>query len=242
MNRWVLAGIVAGVAAAGMGVYEIQKSKAQGQTQGQGQGQGQTYTATWYPYGLAEGDQATIVVNGTSYTVQAGQSLTISNLSGDVQWQALDSEEGAIPYPASGVVTPSNNNVYIRYTYTTPPPPPPPIQPLNVSIEITPVSQISAVFSDPTYGPAPVTLEAKADVSGGVPPYSYEWNFGNGQTSTSNPAEVTYSQAGTYTISLTVTDSIGEKASAQTQVTVFAPLSVSISLSQASSSGYITPM
>ena len=238
MNKWVLAGIVAGVAAAGVGIYELEKAKAQAQTQGQGQGQGQTYTATWYPYGLAEGDEATIVVNGTSYTVQAGQSLTLNGLSGNVSWQALRSEEGAIPYPSSGVVTPSNNNVYIRYTYTTPPPPPPPLQPLSVSIEITSPSG----DSDPVYGPAPVTLEAKAEVSGGVPPYSYEWNFGNGETSTSNPAEVTYSQAGTYTITLKVTDSVGESAEAQTQVTIYAPLSVGISLSQTSSTGYITPV
>ena len=40
------------------------------------------------------------------------------------------------------------------------------------------------------------------------PNISYDWNFGNGQTSTAtNPSAITYSTAGTFTVSLTVTNS-----------------------------------
>jgi PKD repeat protein len=45
-----------------------------------------------------------------------------------------------------------------------------------------------------------------SDVGGGVSPYSYEWDFGDGNTSTeSNPVHI-YRSAGTYTVVLTVTD------------------------------------
>jgi len=47
------------------------------------------------------------------------------------------------------------------------------------------------------------------DVAGGFTPYSYEWDFGDGKTSTeSNPAHV-YAKPGSYTISLKVTDDRG---------------------------------
>ncbi len=39
---------------------------------------------------------------------------------------------------------------------------------------------------------------------------TYEWDFGNGQTSTeANPSTITYTQNGSFTVSLTATDSVG---------------------------------
>jgi PKD repeat protein len=47
------------------------------------------------------------------------------------------------------------------------------------------------------------------DVAGGFTPYSYEWDFGDGQTSTeSNPTHA-YAKPGTYSVSLKVTDDRG---------------------------------
>jgi len=48
-----------------------------------------------------------------------------------------------------------------------------------------------------------------ARVSGGFPPYSYEWDLGDGDTSTSEFVTHAYRADGSYTVSLTVTDDQG---------------------------------
>jgi hypothetical protein len=48
-----------------------------------------------------------------------------------------------------------------------------------------------------------------AEVTGGFAPYSYEWNFGDGETSNQRSPVHFYREAGTYTVSLTVTDDKG---------------------------------
>lgn len=51
---------------------------------------------------------------------------------------------------------------------------------------------------------------------------SRSWDFGNGQTSTATNPSVTYSTAGTYPVSLTVTDNAGASNTTTTNVTVTA--------------------
>ncbi|MFC2073008.1 DUF4349 domain-containing protein [Chloroflexota bacterium] len=46
-------------------------------------------------------------------------------------------------------------------------------------------------------------------IAGGFAPYSYEWDFGNGNTSTSEAPTYAYKSAGSYAVSLTVTDDRG---------------------------------
>lgn len=48
-----------------------------------------------------------------------------------------------------------------------------------------------------------------AEITGGFAPYSYEWNFGDGETSNQKSPVHFYREAGTYTVSLTVTDDKG---------------------------------
>ncbi|MBI2869657.1 MAG: PKD domain-containing protein [Chloroflexi bacterium] len=48
-----------------------------------------------------------------------------------------------------------------------------------------------------------------AQVSGGFPPYSYQWDFGDGNTSNEVSPSHAYTSAGDYTVSLTVTDDRG---------------------------------
>ncbi len=43
-------------------------------------------------------------------------------------------------------------------------------------------------------------------IAGGFPPYSYEWNFGDGSTSTLTAPSHEYRASGSYTVTLTVTD------------------------------------
>lgn len=52
-------------------------------------------------------------------------------------------------------------------------------------------------------------IEFEGRVHGGFTPYSYEWNFGDGETSTSAYPVHAYKAAGSYTVSLKVTDDKG---------------------------------
>jgi len=52
-------------------------------------------------------------------------------------------------------------------------------------------------------------IEFESRVSGGFPPYSYEWDFGDGETSTSAHPTHAYKSIGSYTVSLKVTDDRG---------------------------------
>jgi len=52
-------------------------------------------------------------------------------------------------------------------------------------------------------------IEFEGRIHGGFSPYSYEWDFGDGETSTSAYPVHTYKSAGSYTVSLKVTDDRG---------------------------------
>jgi PKD repeat protein len=73
-----------------------------------------------------------------------------------------------------------------------------------------------------TTGPAPFTFQASASVSGGTSPYTYSWNFGDGQTSNEVSTQHQFQQPGTYNVALTVTDANGKTASDSIVVTVSA--------------------
>ena len=73
-----------------------------------------------------------------------------------------------------------------------------------------------------TTGPAPFTFQASASVSGGTSPYTYSWDFGDGQTSNEVSTQHQFQQPGTYNVALTVTDANGNTASDSIAVTVSA--------------------
>ncbi len=52
-------------------------------------------------------------------------------------------------------------------------------------------------------------VEFQADVDGGKPPYSYQWEFGDGETGSGVSPTHAYKNAGSYTVSLKVTDDEG---------------------------------
>lgn len=52
-------------------------------------------------------------------------------------------------------------------------------------------------------------IEFEGRIAGGFAPYSYEWDFGDGETNTSSYPVHAYKSAGSYTVSLKVTDDRG---------------------------------
>ena len=71
------------------------------------------------------------------------------------------------------------------------------------------IETLSLGFSP--YAPATYYMEILAE--GGRPPYSYHWDFGDGQQSNERALNHTYQNPGTYTPTATVTDSVGQTAS-----------------------------
>jgi outer membrane protein assembly factor BamB len=60
-----------------------------------------------------------------------------------------------------------------------------------------------------TSGPAPLADSFTVSATGGLPPYTYNWTFGDGATSTLQDTTHSYSASGTYDVNVTVTDGAG---------------------------------
>lgn len=84
---------------------------------------------------------------------------------------------------------------------------------------IPPTAVMKAV---PTTGTMPLTVAFDAsessDPDGTI--VSYSWDFGNGDTSTEPIVDYAYARAGTYPVTLTVTDNAGETGTAAQSITV----------------------
>jgi len=68
------------------------------------------------------------------------------------------------------------------------------------------------IASDRSVVSARENITFYANISGGFAPYSYQWDFGDGVTSTNTQPVHSYAKLGNYTIKLTVTDDKGNKA------------------------------
>jgi transglutaminase-like putative cysteine protease len=76
-----------------------------------------------------------------------------------------------------------------------------------------------SVSAEPASGPAPLAVNFTSAVSGGTQPYTYAWAFGDGASSSeANPGHV-FTLPGTYTASLTVSDSGSKTATSSVVVT-----------------------
>ncbi len=85
--------------------------------------------------------------------------------------------------------------------------------------------QLSAsVSATPTSGAAPLAVYFTGSASGGTPPYTYSWNFGDTTTSSQQNPTHTYTAAGTYTATLTVRDAASATATASKTITVTPPV------------------
>ena len=62
-----------------------------------------------------------------------------------------------------------------------------------------------------------------ASARGGTPPYSYSWDFGNGASATGGTAAYSYATAGSYTVTLTVIDSMNRSNNTSQSLTIYSP-------------------
>jgi PKD repeat protein len=77
------------------------------------------------------------------------------------------------------------------------------------------------ITSNDTEAIAPATFEFEANVTDGTEPYAYNWNFVDGsEESDEESVNHTFEEAGSYNVSLTVTDSRGQSASDSIEITV----------------------
>lgn len=70
----------------------------------------------------------------------------------------------------------------------------------------------TAASGEPLGGEAPLTVQFSASATGGSPPYTYAWDFGDGGASTLQSPSHTYGADGEYGVLLTARDSIGRTA------------------------------
>ena len=76
------------------------------------------------------------------------------------------------------------------------------------------------IEANPTSGQAPLNVNFTGSATGGTAPYTYSWNFGDDQASTSQNPFHSYPSEGAYTATLTVTDNEGGNAVASQVITV----------------------
>ncbi|MHB1708716.1 MAG: beta strand repeat-containing protein [Thermoplasmataceae archaeon] len=110
----------------------------------------------------------------------------------------------------------------------------------TTSTSLTGASLTETVDSDPTVSASASTTTAdvgysitfSSTPSGGTSPYTYSWTINGTQVSTSQDFSYSFSSAGSYTVEVTVTDSIGKTYSASVTVTINNNPTVSIASSQ----------
>src|SRR5919106_4133236 len=81
------------------------------------------------------------------------------------------------------------------------------------------------IIPNGTEGIAPATFEFEAVVTGGIEPYTYRWNFGDGsrETGDDETIEHTFEEPGRYNVNLIVIDSTGQAASDNIPIIVEPP-------------------
>src|SRR2546425_4856987 len=90
----------------------------------------------------------------------------------------------------------------------------------QLTIDTTQLFSTSFTVAPPT-GPAGQSISFSASVSGGILPYTYSWNFGDGVgTSSVQSPTYSYGSPGSYMVILLTTDSVGATATAFNGVTI----------------------
>ncbi len=123
-------------------------------------------------------------------------------------WLALSS--------ACAVAAPTPTPTAIPTATALPTPTPPPLTAKIFPDAATTFRNVS--------GHAPFSVAFRAEVSGGAPPYAYEWDFdGDGKTDSADaaPPPFVYTQAAAYNAALIVTDANGQDVRVERRIVAF---------------------
>jgi PKD repeat protein len=96
-------------------------------------------------------------------------------------------------------------------------------------LDLGPPPPTATANATPLNGTAPLTVDFTGNATGGVPPYSFAWNFGDSSPAGAGAAvQHQYATAGVFHVSLTVRDSAGNQSYAYLTVGVVAPLTAQL--------------
>ncbi|MEF8878776.1 MAG: PKD domain-containing protein [Candidatus Thermoplasmatota archaeon] len=82
---------------------------------------------------------------------------------------------------------------------------------LDYFVDTAPNPDLSGTFYTVSEGKVGEEINFTANSFGGAPPYSFQWDFGDGNSDTGRKLTYTYDEKGNYTVNLTVTDNNGNK-------------------------------
>ena len=110
----------------------------------------------------------------------------------------------------------------------------------DIHVDADTLPEVTATAA-PDSGLSPLTVQFDCVATGINLPYLYQWDFGNGQFSSLQSPSYTYTQAGDYVATCTVTDVDGDSAADTAQVQVITDLDISLQI-QASPTGGLAPL
>jgi PKD repeat protein len=95
----------------------------------------------------------------------------------------------------------------------------------TVDVSVTAPLAVTVHGLPATSGPAPLTVNVSSTVTGGTPPYAYDWDFADGSEHSHSPADQhTWAAAGQYDVTLTVTDGCGHTMVAHLPINAYGPV------------------
>ena len=81
-----------------------------------------------------------------------------------------------------------------------------------ININLQQSTLIVSLYAGTSYARTKDNIGFSVDIQGGISPFSYQWDFGDGAKSVDAAPWHKYDAAGNYTVSVTVTDDNGNKA------------------------------
>ena len=175
------------------------------------------------PVSVTISSDPTVTASVSRSTVDVGDSVsftsTASGGTGTYSYQWYESGTAISGATSSGYnATYSTSGTFSYYVVVTD----------QASYSVSSSTITVTVNSDPTLtassnvsvADVSYPIEFSATPSGGTGPYSYSWTIGGTQVSTSQDFSYSFSSAGTYSVDVTVTDSVGSTYSASVSVTI----------------------